>query len=73
LSGLRFVDALLDALHHLGPDHTLAVNIAKVVGGATDDFSAVVGLGVPIAAWNETLILLHRNLLLLNKGERPVA
>jgi hypothetical protein len=34
---------------------------------APDDLGRLIGLGVPLAARNETLILLHRNLLLLNQ------
>ena len=64
------MDALLDALHHLRTHDTLAVNRAKVVGSAAHDFRAIIGLGVPVAPWNETIVLLHRNLLLLNKEER---
>lgn len=63
------MDALLDALDHLGTHIRLRVNGAQMIRGATDNFGAVLSLGVPGATGNETLKLLHRNLLLLNKEE----
>jgi hypothetical protein len=61
------VDALLDALDHFGAHNGFRVNAPQMICCAADDFGAVLGLRMPRATRNQTLVLLHRNLLLLNK------
>jgi hypothetical protein len=67
LRRLHVVDTLLDALDHLGTHDRFGVDAAQMLSRAPDDLGRLIGLGVPLAARYETLILLHRNLLLLNQ------
>jgi hypothetical protein len=71
LRRLQVVDALLDAVDHFGAHNRLTMNFSQVIRGTAHDLGLVLGLGVPRAARNQTLILLHRNLLFaLGQGKR---
>ena len=48
---------------HLGAHDAFPMDRAQMFAGPPDDLRGLLGLGMPGAAGNQALILLHRNLL----------
>jgi hypothetical protein len=56
-------DMRLDLIDHVGADRRLFVRGAHVFGCAADDLGLVFGVGFPVAAGNDAIILFHGSIL----------